>query len=67
MNEKPKNTEKNTVELSLRISKALNNRLVAVVKHRKDNEEYGDKVTELLRECIKAHLPTIESKLGLKP
>ena len=40
---------------------------MAVVKYRKANDEYGNKVTELLRECIKAHLPTIESKLGIKP
>ena len=67
MKEKTEKKEKSTVEIKFGISKELNARLVAVVKYRKANDEYGNKVTELLRECIKAHLPTIESKLGIKP
>ncbi len=50
------------VEKSVRISKELSDRLEEVAKYRKSNDLSGNKVTEIIRECIKAHLPKIEAQ-----
>ena len=51
------------IEKTVNVSEDLNNRLLAISKHRKDQDESGNKVTEIIRECLKAHLPTIEGKM----
>ena len=56
-------TDKETVEKTFLISKALNNRLLKLAGERKDQDLAGSNVSEIIRECLRAYLPTIEAKM----